>query len=40
MLSFIFLVTEYPVAKVMIRDTRKMTMAVGSQQFLQESNFL
>lgn len=39
-LSFIFLVTEYPVANVMIRDTAKMTMAVGAQQYLQESNFL
>lgn len=39
-LSFIFLVTEYPVANVMIRDTAKMTMAVGSRQFLQEANFL
>ena len=39
-LSFIFLVTEYPVANVMIRDTQKMTVAVGAQQYLQESNFL
>lgn len=38
-LSFIFLVTEYPIANVMIRDTEKMTMAVGSRQFLQESNY-
>ena len=39
-LSFIFLITEYPVANVMIRDTEKMTIAVGARQFLQENNFL
>ena len=39
-LSFIFLVTEYPVANVMIRAPEKMTIAVGAQQYLQESNFL
>lgn len=38
-LSFIFLVTEYPIANVMIRDLDKMTMAVGSQQYLQGANF-
>jgi maltose/maltodextrin transport system permease protein len=38
-LSFIFLVTEFPIANVMIRDLDKMTMAVGSQQYLLGANF-
>lgn len=39
-LSFIFLVNEYPVASVLLRQTDKMTLAVGARQYLYEQNYL
>lgn len=39
-LSFIFLVTEYPVAAVLLRETNQMTLAVGARQYLYEQRYL
>jgi len=39
-LSFIFLVTEYPVATVLLRETDQMTLAVGARQYLYEQRYL
>ena len=39
-LSFIFLVNEYPVASVLLRETDKMTLAVGARQYLYEQRYL
>lgn len=39
-LSFIFLITEYPIASVLIQDIDKMTLAVGARQYLQEHRYL
>lgn len=39
-LSFIFLVNEYPVASVLLRQTDKMTLAVGARQYLYEQRYL
>lgn len=39
-LSFIFLVTEYPVASVLLQETSKMTLAVGARQYLFEQRYL
>ncbi len=40
MLAFIFLVNEYPVASVLLRQTDKMTLAVGARQYLYEQKYL
>ena len=39
-LSFIFLITEYPVASVLLRETENMTLAVGARQYLYEQRYL
>lgn len=39
-LAFIFLVNEYPVASVLLRQTDKMTLAVGAKQYLYEQKYL
>lgn len=39
-LSFIYLVTEYPVATVLLRETDQMTLAVGARQYLYEQRYL
>lgn len=39
-LAFIFLVTEYPVATVLLRETDQMTLAVGARQYLYEQRYL
>ncbi len=39
-LAFIFLVNEYPVASVLLRQTDKMTLAVGARQYLYEQKYL
>ena len=39
-LSFIFLVTEYPVASVLLQETSQMTLAVGARQYLYEQKYL
>lgn len=39
-LSFIFLITEYPVASVLLRETDNMTLAVGARQYLYEQRYL
>ena len=39
-LAFIFLVTEYPVATVLLRNTDQMTLAVGARQYLYEQRYL
>jgi maltose/maltodextrin transport system permease protein len=39
-LSFIGLVTEYPVASVLLRETNNMTLAVGARQYLYEQRYL
>ena len=39
-LSFIFLINEYPVASVLLRNTEQMTLAVGARQYLYEQRFL
>jgi len=39
-LSFIFLVTEYPVASVLLQETNQMTLAVGARQYLYEQRYL
>lgn len=39
-LSFIFLVNEYPVASVLLRNTDQMTLAVGARQYLYEQKYL
>ncbi len=39
-LSFIFLVNEYPVASILLRNTDQMTLAVGARQYLYEQNYL
>lgn len=39
-LSFIFLINEYPVASVLLRNTDQMTLAVGARQYLYEQRYL
>ncbi|MXU65263.1 maltose ABC transporter permease MalG [Oceanomicrobium pacificus] len=39
-LAFIFLVNEYPVASVLLRQTDQMTLAVGARQYLYEQRYL
>ena len=39
-LAFIFLVTEYPVASVLLQETNKMTLAVGARQYLYDQRYL
>ena len=39
-LSFVFLVTEYPVATVLLRETDQMTLAVGARQYLNDQHYL
>ena len=39
-LSFIFLVTEYPAAAVLLRETDNMTLAVGARQYLYDQRYL
>jgi len=39
-LSFIYLVNEYPVATILLRDTQQMTLAVGARQYLYEQRYL
>lgn len=39
-LSFIGLITEYPVASVLLRETDNMTLAVGARQYLYEQRYL
>ena len=39
-LSFIGVVTEYPVASLLITDAEKYTLAVGAQQYLYPQNIL
>jgi maltose/maltodextrin transport system permease protein len=39
-LSFIGLITEYPVASVLLRQTDNMTLAVGARQYLYEQRYL
>ena len=39
-LSFIGLVTEYPVASVLLRETDNMTLAVGARSYLYEQRYL
>ncbi|MBU2864167.1 maltose ABC transporter permease MalG [Reinekea forsetii] len=39
-LAFIGIVNEYPLAALLISDINKMTLAVGSQQYIQDQNLL
>lgn len=39
-LAFIGIITEYPVASILLMDVDKLTLAVGSQQYLYEQNYL
>ncbi|WP_196259469.1 maltose ABC transporter permease MalG [Pelagibacterium limicola] len=39
-LAFIFLVTEYPIAAVLLREQGQMTLAVGARQYLYEQRYL
>lgn len=39
-LAFIGIITEVPVASLLLRDVDSFTLAVGMQQYLQEQNFL
>ncbi len=39
-LAFIFLINEYPVASVLLRQTDQMTLAVGARQYLYEQKYL
>jgi maltose/maltodextrin transport system permease protein len=39
-LSFIFLVTEYPSASVILRTNDQLTLAVGARQYLYEQRYL
>ncbi|MEL6128069.1 MAG: maltose ABC transporter permease MalG [Pseudomonadota bacterium] len=39
-LAFIFLVNEYPVASILLRQTDQMTLAVGARQYLYEQRYL
>jgi len=39
-LSFIYMINEYPVASVLLRNTDQMTLAVGARQYLYEQNYL
>jgi maltose/maltodextrin transport system permease protein len=39
-LAFIYLVNEYPVASILLRDTDQMTLAVGARQYLYEQRYL
>lgn len=39
-LSFIFLVTEYPVASILLQETSQMTLAVGARQYLYDQRYL
>ena len=39
-LSFIATVTEYPIASVLLMEVEQLTLAVGSQQYLYEQNYL
>ena len=38
--AFIYLVNEYPVASILLRDTDRMTLAVGARQYLYEQRYL
>lgn len=38
-LAFIFMIGEYPVASVLLRETDQMTLAIGARQYLQENNY-
>lgn len=40
MLSFIYLVNEYPVASVLLHNTEDMTLAVGARQYLYPQKYL
>ncbi len=39
-LAFIYLINEYPVASILLRDTDRMTLAVGARQYLYEQRYL
>ncbi|MBI4922324.1 MAG: maltose ABC transporter permease MalG [Devosia nanyangense] len=39
-LAFIFLVTEYPAASVLLRTTDQLTLAVGARSYLYEQRYL
>lgn len=39
-LSFIFIINDYPIASVLIRSQDKMTLAVGSRLYLNEFKYL
>lgn len=39
-LAFIFLITEYPAASVLLRQTDQMTLAVGARQYLYDQRYL
>ncbi len=39
-LAFIFLVTEYPTASVLLRTNDQLTLAVGARQYLYEQHYL
>jgi len=39
-LSFIFLINEYPIASVLLRQSDNMTLAVGARQYLYEQKYL
>ncbi len=39
-LSFIYLVTEYPVASILLQETSQMTLAAGARQYLYEQKYL
>jgi maltose/maltodextrin transport system permease protein len=39
-LSFIYLIAEYPVASVLLRETDNMTLAVGARQYLYDQRYL
>lgn len=39
-LSFIFMINEYPIASVLLRGTENMTLAVGARQYLYEQKYL
>lgn len=39
-LAFIGLITEYPVASVLLRETDNMTLAVGARSYLYEQRYL
>ncbi len=39
-LSFIFLVTEYPIASILLQETNQRTLAVGARQYLYDQRYL